>query len=529
METLGCIFLLLFGLRVLHLLAMSYDSVIEKSVLLSLTNAAVGGYLSWWDKRWIVIKYDYLEGKHKVYKWLVTIIGGCIVVYKVIAFVIYVLTSAWFWWTVGGIVLAGCIVLLCIHLYKKKQERIEAKELARREAMDQSCRELENKFRDLLGIPMTEHAITEENYEFCYGEFERLLKMKTDMEQSQIVSDRKNKINFINQKLLAFFRIPARSQIISIFGKEDEYLKVYENELDEVIHSGDYNKLRKPDAEDEQFDREMNDALVSYHDALQDNRMAPILKRMDYLKEKDTTNWLGFTSTSKLSEQTENLKKLYEAAQNEFKELDDIREKVMFYLSLTRVKAFENLYFGVELLNVIRDNSGGKNLTKQEDVIKFDLSSIQIDDARSGKKVSLLNISSNSVTQFFDKYENNERFARYVEANPKQAAATQLVSMGMDYFRQRMESIEQNNAVQKQIFEAIPNMVDAYSEGQANLLRAIEIIRALSEANKGFNSIYSPLFEKVFVIGKMASVTLEEMQQLVLAVSEYNKISQSKL
>ena len=96
-----------------------------------------------------------------------------------------------------------------------------------------------------------------------------------------------------------------------------------------------------------------------------------------------------------------------------------------------------------------------------------------------------------------------------------------------DYFEKRAEVIDNNLNQQAEIIELFPKVVDGYLEGKSNTLRAIEIIRAIINANKGFIKIYAPLREKVFKEGIVPSLT--ELQQLAIATNEYNKISKTEL
>ena len=81
----------------------------------------------------------------------------------------------------------------------------------------------------------------------------------------------------------------------------------------------------------------------------------------------------------------------------------------------------------------------------------------------------------------------------------------------------------------KDIIKNIKLMVDNYTKGQSQLLRAIEIIKAIKKANDGYMNVYEPLKHKVFDEDQPTTVTMKDLQQLSLATKEYNKISQAKL
>ena len=72
-------------------------------------------------------------------------------------------------------------------------------------------------------------------------------------------------------------------------------------------------------------------------------------------------------------------------------------------------------------------------------------------------------------------------------------------------------------------------MVDNYTKGQGALLRAIELIKAITKANSGFMQVYEPLKKQVFDNNAASSVTMQDIRQLAIATNEYNKISQAKL
>ena len=72
-------------------------------------------------------------------------------------------------------------------------------------------------------------------------------------------------------------------------------------------------------------------------------------------------------------------------------------------------------------------------------------------------------------------------------------------------------------------------LVDSYLMNLSSSKRALELIKAIIKANDGFTAIYAPLSNKVFVDKSIDSVSMTELQELAIAISEYKKISDSKL
>ena len=196
-------------------------------------------------------------------------------------------------------------------------------------------------------------------------------------------------------------------------------------------------------------------------------------------------------------------------------------------LRYTRVCAYRNIFLGAELLNYIRDNAGGKTLKTVSDSINID-ADLDI-PVFSDKELSvdMIGLIGSSVKNTLVYYGTNKEAARKAIDDPKAAALEAGLNFIGDFFEKRAEVINNNLEQQQIILKKFPAIVDGYLDGKANTLRAIEIIRAIIKANKGFVKIYAPLRDKVFKGGVLHSK--EEMQQLVIATSEYNKISKAEL
>ena len=83
--------------------------------------------------------------------------------------------------------------------------------------------------------------------------------------------------------------------------------------------------------------------------------------------------------------------------------------------------------------------------------------------------------------------------------------------------------------MQAEMTKNISIMSEGYNSGQAQALRAIEIIKAIVNTNNGFMAIYEPMRKTVYEDKNLANITMKDIQQLAQATQEYQKISKSKI
>ena len=120
-------------------------------------------------------------------------------------------------------------------------------------------------------------------------------------------------------------------------------------------------------------------AVTEYFQLLNDNKMSGILAELDFAKSMDTSGVFRKVSLHKLTEQTDIYRRLYQAAVYEYRELQELAGKMNILLDYLRSCAYRNLYLGSELLNIVRDNSGGGGLQKIDESIS--VSTIGLDSA----------------------------------------------------------------------------------------------------------------------------------------------------
>lgn len=330
-----------------------------------------------------------------------------------------------------------------------------------------------------------------------------------------------------NKKLAFFYRY-------SIKGETNVTYPFFKKQLELAQNQNNYNVLRIE--KDNQTALSHLNKLSSYTKLLNENKMTPIINDLNDIKDIDTKGWFGRQDVDALAEKTGMLQELFNAAKYEYKELESVNNDISYLLEYVRVCAYRNIYLGVELLNYIRDNAGGKSLTTEKGMVDMNVKLENINISLDSLKMDVIsNITAtigNTIQTGVELLENKD-VIKFVGKNPKASAgiaAAAIIGSGIiNYAEERSEKIKQNNKIQKDAIKNIQKMVDNYTEGQGALLRAIELIKAITKANSGFMHVYDPLKNKVFDNNAVSSVTMQDIRQLAIATNEYNKISQAKL
>lgn len=429
-----------------------------------------------------------------------------------------IVTSKPFLLTIGFLALAASIFFTFRIIKRIKVEN------ARKQNW-RMCRILEDEIRDRVSIPVPEGAVTTSNY---YDVKQRLKGFTADEEGAEQLG----KTERFDKRLRFFYDLSIRAEAgPSVFESFTEALDVAEK-------SGNTELLRKDNDENRILSNKplkQENVLTKYYSELEDDRVSPLYDQLLATAEQDTsaTGVLGLvtlglaTDKNKVTKKTQQLRNLYEAALSEVQELRKTATGINEILKYTRVCAYRNIFLGAELLNYIRDNAGGKSLKTVSDSINVDFNFDIPDFNNKELSINTIGVLGSSIRSTLNYYGSNQEAANYAVENPKAALLTTGLKMIGDYFEKRAEVIDNNLNQQAEIIELFPKVVDGYLEGKSNTLRAIEIIRAIINANKGFIKIYAPLREKVFQEGIVPSLT--ELQQLAIATNEYNKISKTEL
>ena len=265
---------------------------------------------------------------------------------------------------------------------------------------------------------------------------------------------------------------------------------------------------------------------------LDNNMIDEILHELEYVKNRDVSGFLGlYTDTDKMSEQYEDMKKLREAAVEEYEELNMVCDELNSALDHIRTYAFRNIYLGIEMLNYIREGAGGSGLIKESDYVSMqELDISQFSNTFQGYK-------TNNVSDTIKKYDNlartivnNRDFRKLVYSNKKVAAGAALIgvaTMAMSAAADHAAKVDRIQANQANIVKDMQTIVDGYTEGRAQLYRVIEVAQSILKANEGFMYIYNQLKTKLFDSNQVP--TLPEIQDLCKAIKAYKEISNSKI
>ena len=268
--------------------------------------------------------------------------------------------------------------------------------------------------------------------------------------------------------------------------------------------------------------------LPKYKDMLEDDHLTPIINKFDAVSRRNTRGFL-FDSTDKKEAQTRDMAELFNAAKYEYDELMDISKKVSYALNYARGCAFRNIYLATELINYIVGSNRGGGLTTAQDGIDFS-SANTTDVSLDSFELNGSSIESavNTVAFLSDAVMDNAALSQFVDENPKVAAGFAIVAAVGAGVVQYFQNLENNAEAQRQLTDNIQVIADGYTEGKANMLRAIEIIGGIVKCNDGFMAVYEPLRKKVFEDGD-TNLTKMEIMQLAAAANEYSKTAKAKI
>ena len=463
---------------------------------------------------------------HK-WTWIPFILGSIAGVYYVyvgvnwLVGVFIAVVTSWITWTIiGSIALAICIYYVVKAVIRHRY------------------RSLERKLKDELSIPVKKGAIGKHNFDNCKMLLNRadtiLQEIHDGSDKEQVAADKRRLADI---KLEIFYRSSIVAEA-SGMASEEEFKENFFSPLEQTLSDNDWNRMRRD--KDEALIR-AGKPLALYESIpedialLNDNKMTPFVQELKFVSKMETTKFFGLvTDTGELRRKTNALKNLYEAAKDEYEELSELSEKINYMLKYARTCAFRNIYLGVELLNVIRENAGGSDLETAQDFVEVDLQGDRLEVDQSEISLDTTAVLADSLGASLSDIggfvENN---LDYVLENPRESAGAAALAvigtMAMNYLEERNRVIENNLEIQEKILTEMPVMLDSYEAGQAAALRACEILKAIIRANAGFMAIYAPLRDKVFLNNQWDKISLKDVQQLAKATSDYNKISKSEL
>ena len=235
-----------------------------------------------------------------------------------------------------------------------------------------------------LSIPLNKDTITRNTY----IEFGEELKKLFDLnDKAMLKNDPVSKIvankRYYDAKLRFFYTYSLRAET-----ELDEVYNYYQEIIQKSASTGDSDLLRKDDLPFiKQHDAEMSQDLSEIKTMLDDDRLANVMSELGYVQGQETSTFGGlWTDEKKLTDKSNELKKLYDVAKYEYEEITDSNKKINYWLDYVRAYAYRNIYLGAELINIVRSSNGGRTLATQKDGIdvsmqSFDLQEVTINDA----------------------------------------------------------------------------------------------------------------------------------------------------
>lgn len=420
-----------------------------------------------------------------------------------------------------------------LHHYKKDKSKLTIEYAKEKRVVTSAFTYVQNALYDGLnvglGIPFNKNIIKKDTYTVFLEGLKKLFYLNDKaMNESDPARKRVADKRFYDAKLRFFYTYSFRAET-----ELDEVYNYYQDNIHKSVSAGDTNILRKDDLSFiKQNNAEMSQNLSDIKGLLDDNRLADVMDELGYLKDQDISSYGGlWTDETKLVEKSNELRKLYEIAKDEYEELTDSNEKINYWLDYVRACAYRNTYLGVELINIFRNNAGGRTLVTQKDGIDVSIQSFDVQEVTINNATVDLDAHINNTINSFTNALMNKQNRKWMKKNPKltmgAAALTFVGGALLDKLDKHTQLISEHSEFQKEIISNIKKMTDGYEEGKASSLRAIEIIKAIAKANKGFMAVYEPLREKYLENGE--DLTMQDMHAIAKATQDYKNISDSKL
>lgn len=387
-------------------------------------------------------------------------------------------------------------------------------------------RRLEKRVRDELKIPFPDNTIDSFAEERLTRSFlKKMSKLADSVHNISLAEDcLKLKKEIADQKLEFMYMVPflanARNSSDSI--QEIQNIFAAYREADNI------NLMRQDKSESQilageitEEEREI-DGYSSDIERIKDAAYSDMLKEV----KESSTKILFMQSLIRNKIRESNLRDLSNQVRLDFDKMQQLGKRANEILQYVRYVAFRNIYLGVELLGFIRNNVGGQSLNTEKDSLNIDLT---LESHVSSLKIEKTNISD-SFDSFFRDFSNTAQTLSGFKIESRKAEMIAVIVALLDSLNEiRTSKIKNSARRQRAYLKDLERNVPKLELEKAAFLRAIEIIRAMIETNKGFISIYAPLRDKVFIEGSQQNISLQDINMLAQAVSEYNKLSHSKI
>lgn len=383
-------------------------------------------------------------------------------------------------------------------------------------------------FRLILSLPI--RSIATSDFDKMRKTF---FKTLDDFKNFQAISDPTDRIeamfSYYDTKLALFHEVSIPSEAISA-----ESLQTVKNA---ITKAESFRSVWNLSETNESYVTK----LTSDNSIYNANSLDANIDEFKALLEMDTSGFLTKHDSGALEKQVAGLNKIFGSTVAFYDQYNNLINKINHALGVVRLVAYRNIYLGAELLNIVHEGAGGGKLTTAFDSIEgsVDLSKskVKIETFTTSDAISSMIASGlDSITTSVSNVLNDKKATKYALNNPKAAAiavagqaAFAIIDSGIKAWKKRNAKIEGLLKQEEKLIENQKKVVDSYLMNFSSSERALELIKAIIKVNDGFLSIYTPIYKKVFIDRSFVSVSMTELQQLALAISEYKKISDSKL
>lgn len=454
------------------------------------------------------------------YKVLFYIMAGTVSAWTLVLLMIYVIVPYWVMARWGLFALVGLGIF--VGIYCLLRPSIENAAQKRRASLLQELK------KSVSGLPIPQNAIFDGKGE---RSAKRLLRKISKLNKKLAITQKdtpkhwRYKQKLYEAKLDVFY-------LISLRGESQQNLAIYKS-FNTAYHNakaqGNYNLMRVDSDESTIMQNGITPVMSDinkWQNALKNDKTVNYSKQIKQIKNMDVSGLFGLTSTSKLSSQTRAYSDLVNAALGEARELATANNALNNALLQIRLCAYRNLYLGVELLNYLRENTGGGSLTTEHS--QFHVANVPMQNI--SLNISTITIDynriSNMAMQGFDTAMNALSDLGFEPGDGASIVVGSIAAIGAGIM-ERASKLSANMEQQNRLCDALNRIIPQIQSGQAGLLRTIEVMQAIVKANNGFMKIYAPIRDKVFVTHQPVSVI--DINALVQATSAYNKISNSKI
>ncbi len=336
-------------------------------------------------------------------------------------------------------------------------------------------------------------------------------------------------VQFFDKKITLFYRYSVRSEA----GDKSLY-----QPFEWALSKNSVKELRAnetPDAATKGRLKRLDDKNRNFID------IDGVIDDFQELLDIDTSGTFLEHDSKKVKKKTKQMQQCYNSFAEQVNSFGKLVEQINASLGMTRMVAYRNLYFGAELVNIIHETANGGTLTRTDDTLAgLSAGSVDVKGIEAvGMKqtaVDILDSSIGAVATAVNNVLKDKAAMKYYKKNPKEALATAAGVAVVTAINSAIEAWKERNALiarcletQQELTTKMEELVEQFLDSQAKASRAIELIGAMVKVNEGFMAVYEPLRDKVFSDRKPESVSLQELQQLVLAIKEYKSISDSKI